>query len=61
MNEHPIIYLNSNDGSGILAFGEGAIFVKEEGTTIGDMQAFIDAHAGEYLFGHLGYDLKNHF
>jgi hypothetical protein len=53
MNEHPIIYLNSNDGSGILAFGEGAMFVKEEGTSIEDMQAFVDAHAGEYLFGHL--------
>lgn len=61
MNEYPIIYLNSNDGSGILAFGEGAVFVKEEGTSIEDMQAFIDAHAGEYLFGHLGYDLKNEF
>ena len=61
MNEYPIIYLNSNDGSGFLAFGNGPIFVKEEGTSIQAIQDFIDAHSGEYLFGHLGYDLKNDF
>jgi para-aminobenzoate synthetase component 1 len=61
MNEYPIIYLNSNDGSGFLAFGDGPIFVKEEGVSIEAIQDFIDGHAGEYLFGHLGYDLKNDF
>jgi para-aminobenzoate synthetase component 1 len=61
MNEYPIIYLNSNDGSGFLAFGDGPIFVKEEGASIQAIQDFIDAHSGEYLFGHLGYDLKNDF
>lgn len=61
MNEYPIIYLNSNDGSGFLAFGDGPIFVKEEGASIQAIQDFIYAHSGEYLFGHLGYDLKNDF
>jgi para-aminobenzoate synthetase component 1 len=61
MNEYPIIYLNSNDGSGFLAFGDGPIFVKKEGVSIEAIQDFIDGHAGEYLFGHLGYDLKNDF
>lgn len=61
MNGYPIIYLNSNDGSGFLAFGNGPIFIKEEGVSIAAIQDFIDAHAGEYLFGHLGYDLKNDF
>lgn len=61
MNEYPIIYLNSNDSSGFLAFGNGPIFVKEEGASIQAIQDFIDAHSGEYLFGHLGYDLKNDF
>jgi para-aminobenzoate synthetase component 1 len=61
MNEYPIIYLNSNDGSGFLAFGDCPIFVKEEGVSIEAIQDFIDGHAGEYLFGHLGYDLKNDF
>jgi para-aminobenzoate synthetase component 1 len=61
MNEYPIIYLNSNDGSGFLAFGDGPIFVKEEGVSIEAIQDFIDGHAGQYLFGHLGYDLKNDF
>ena len=60
MNEYPIIYLNSNDGSGIIAFGEGAVFLKQEGESIQAMQDFIDTHTGEYVFGHLGYDLKNY-
>jgi para-aminobenzoate synthetase component 1 len=44
-----------------LAFGDGPIFVKEEGVSIEAIQDFIDGHAGQYLFGHLGYDLKNDF
>lgn len=58
MNNFPVSYLNSNDGSGILAFGEGERFVMDENTKLQDLQQFIDQHAGKYIFGYLSYDLK---
>lgn len=58
MDNFPISYLNSNDGSGLLAFGEGARFVMSEDMNLTDLQTFIDAHKGEYIFGFLSYDLK---
>ncbi|MES2799082.1 MAG: anthranilate synthase component I family protein [Bacteroidota bacterium] len=57
----PIIYLNSNDGTGILAFGDGATFTKSGKKTIAEVQDFIDEHQGKYIFGYLSYDLKNDF
>lgn len=59
MNQNPIAYLNSNDGSGLLAFGEGERFVMDQNTPISALQNFIDTHKDKYIFGYLGYDLKN--
>lgn len=59
MNQNPIAYLNSNDGSGLLAFGEGERFIMDQHTPMSELQEFIDAHKDKYLFGYLGYDLKN--
>jgi para-aminobenzoate synthetase component 1 len=58
MNNFPVSYLNSNDGSGILAFGEGERFSMNENSILQDLQQFIDLHAGKYIFGYLSYDLK---
>lgn len=55
----PITYLNSNDETGILAFGEGPFLRIEEKNSLQDIQDFIDLHIGEYIFSNLSYDLKN--
>jgi para-aminobenzoate synthetase component 1 len=54
----PIVYLNSNDGSGLLAFGEGARISGSNGSNIEAIQQFIDLHKGKYIFGYFSYDLK---
>lgn len=59
MFKFPITYLNSNDGSGVLAFGEGDKIQLTGGNSLDTLDAFIKAHAGKYIFGYLGYDLKN--
>jgi len=58
MVQYPIIYLNSNDGTGVLAFGEGEKIVLRKNEKIEDLQNFIDQHKGSYLYGYLSYDLK---
>lgn len=58
MNDFPIAYLNSNDGSGLIAFGEGERFILTNEIKIEELQIFIDIHKGKYIFGSLSYDLK---
>ena len=55
----PIAYLNENDGTGIFAFGEGPRFVLNSNEELEEMQSFINAHKGRYLFTTLSYDLKS--
>jgi para-aminobenzoate synthetase component 1 len=55
----PSAYLNSNDGSGMLAFGEKASFQWDEQQTLESLQVFIDKHKGQYIFGFLSYELKD--
>ena len=59
MYNFPIAYLNSNDGSGILAFGEGDRIKLEGNPALPRLQQFIDEHKGKHLVGFLSYDLKN--
>lgn len=54
----PIVYLNSNDGSGLLAFGEGPRISTAEGSKLKAIQEFLDQHKGKYIFGYFAYDLK---
>lgn len=58
MNGIPVTYLNSNDGSGLLAFGNGPMLSLNESHTLEDLQSFIDKHPDCYLFLNLSYDLK---
>lgn len=58
MIQFPIIYLNSNDGTGLLAFGEGETIILKKNDTLQKLQEFIDQQKGNYLFGYLSYDLK---
>ncbi len=58
MIQFPIIYLNSNDGTGLLAFGEGETIILKKNDTLQNLQEFIDQQKGNYLFGYLSYDLK---
>lgn len=55
----PIQYLNSNDGSGILAFGEGERFQMSGKGTLAKLQEFVQLNSNNYIFGFLSYDLKN--
>ena len=57
--QQPVFYLNSNDGSSILAFGEEDSIRHGQQDDIGLLQQFIDENSGKYIFGTLSYDLKN--
>lgn len=59
MFDFPISYLNSNDGTSLLAFGEGELKLFGSEDTIQEIQLFIDRFAGEFIFTCLSYDLKN--
>ncbi len=59
MINFPVAYLNSNDGSGFLAFGEGERLQVNKGTIFHDLDLFRESHKNKYLFGYLSYDLKN--
>ena len=59
MKDFPIVYLNSNDGSGLLAFGEGPVVKANTGSALSELYQFTKDHKDNYMFGYLGYDLKN--
>ena len=59
MFEFPISYLNSNDGTAILAFGEGPVLSVRDGAVMTTIQNFIDKYSEQYVFFGLSYDLKN--
>ncbi len=59
MYTFPIAYLNTNNGSGLLAFGEGNTFISNTDNSLKDLQAFLDKSKGLYIFGFVSYDLKN--
>lgn len=54
-----ICYLNSNDGTGILAFGVQTEIKASGINCIEKLQSFLDQNKDAYLFGYLSYDLKN--
>lgn len=56
-----VCFLNSNDGTGLLAFGIQNEFILEKGQSVDPLQHYIQANSGSYLFGSLSYDLKNEF
>lgn len=60
MYNFPIAYLNSNDGSSILAFGEGErISLKTTSDLFQELESFLTKWKGHYLIGAVGYDVKN--
>jgi para-aminobenzoate synthetase component 1 len=58
---HTQAYLNSNDGSGMLAFGEQSRCVLESSGNIENIELFLKENQAEYVFMCLSYDLKNRF
>lgn len=59
MYKFPIAYLNSNDGSGILAFGDGDKILLDGPDVLTKLQHFLDTHKGQHLVGYISYDVKN--
>jgi para-aminobenzoate synthetase component 1 len=59
MKQFPIAYLNSNDGSGLLAFGDGPRIKTNAGRAFEELQEFIGDQPNKFIFGYLAYDLKN--
>ena len=59
MYRFPITYLNSNNGCGLLAFGDGENILASDGNCISKLEIFIKSNPGKYIFGYLSYDLKN--
>lgn len=58
MTNAPVAYLNSNDGTALLAFGEGPT-IAAFNNSMRQMVDFIELHRGKYIFGYISYDLKN--
>lgn len=54
----PFIFLNSNNDSSIIAFGDGPCLRLDNGG-LDSIQQFIDENKKEYIFLALSYDLKN--
>ncbi len=54
----PFIFLNSNNDSSIIAFGDGPCLRLDSGG-LDSIQQFIDENKKEYIFLALSYDLKN--
>ncbi len=59
MKQFPIAYLNSNDGSGLLAFGDGPRLKTTKKTALKELEIFIQENPNKFIFGYLGYDVKN--
>lgn len=59
MFHFPISYLNSNDGSGLLAFGDGEKLQCSYSGSIDHIRSFTERNKGKYIFGYIGYDVKN--
>ncbi len=55
----PVAYLNSNDGTSILAFGEGNKLITGDSEALEKIDQFVEEHRGSYIFSALSYDLKN--
>jgi len=54
-----ICFLNSNDQSGILAYGSGELLELNGSHVLDAINSFINKHKGNYLFMALAYDIKN--
>ena len=59
MYNYPMAFLDSNNGSSTLAFGEGECLILKSNEGLADIQAFVDLHPKDYIFMALSYDLKN--
>ena len=59
MFKFPIAYLNSNDGSGLLAFGEGSKLTVFKNNDVTPINSFLEENKGNFIFGYIGYDMKN--
>jgi para-aminobenzoate synthetase component 1 len=55
----PTAYLNSNDGTGILAFGCTAEFTMTEDHELSHLQHFLDTNKDKYIFGFMSYEMKD--
>lgn len=57
--DFPVTYLNSNDGSSILAFGAMDSLIADEFNSLDLLADFIKRHSSNYLFGSINYNVKN--
>ena len=55
------IYLNSNDGSGLIGVGDKSHLIFDAKSDLEELDDFVRNHKGEYIFFSLSYDLKNKF
>ena len=57
--DFPVTYLNSNDGSSILAFGAMDSLIADELNSLDLLADFINRYSSNYLFGSINYNVKN--
>ncbi|MDX2360980.1 MAG: anthranilate synthase component I family protein [Crocinitomicaceae bacterium] len=58
MFDFPVAFLESNDGTAILAFGDGPT-LSHGNNGMSSIDSFVESHQGHYIFSCLSYDLKN--
>lgn len=56
----PFCYLNSNDGTALLAVGEGPSFNLDSVDELPLLDEFLKKHQGNYIFGFFSYALQSH-
>lgn len=59
MEENRSIFLNSNDGTSILALGKHSEIKWDPNLTLNDLDEFLKLNSQSYIFGYLSYDAKN--
>lgn len=55
----PVIFIENSDGSSLLAFDEETSIKMSAGNSLSLLNSFIKLNKKKYLFGFLGYDVKN--
>lgn len=59
MNDSPLAYFDSNNGTALLGFGNGDSLLLYPSMVFEPLDAFLQKHQGKYIFLLLSYDLKN--
>jgi para-aminobenzoate synthetase component 1 len=58
-SQQPIAYFNSNSNENYLCFGEGNRLILKDNVDFERLQQFFDSCKDKFIYGYIGYDVKN--